>query len=101
MARPRKLPDEMDEELFRHIGKAPDGLKIDELSTLLDLDISRRSLQRHLSELVESKQLVTEGGSRSTRYLLPKSSEAGVEDDYVRLSPSGADVRRLVRRPLA
>src|SRR6185503_15669407 len=76
-------------------------LKIDELSTLLDLDVSRRSLQRYLSKLVESKQLVTEGGSRSTRYLLPKSAEAGVEDDYVRLSPSGADVRRLVRRPLA
>jgi Fic family protein len=99
MARPRKLPNTIDEELFRHIGKAPDGLKIDELSTLLGLDISRRSLQRHLSELVESKQLVTEGGSRSTRYLLPKRSEAGVEDDYMRLSPSGADVRRVVRRP--
>jgi hypothetical protein len=101
MARPRKLTDTIDEELFRHIGKAADGLKIDELSTLLHLDISRRSLQRHLSELVESKQLVTEGGSRSTRYLLPKSTEAGIEDDYVRLSPSGADVRQLVRRPLA
>jgi hypothetical protein len=101
MARPRKLPDNIDEELFRHIGNAPDGLKIDELLRLPDLDVSRRSLQRRLSELVESKQLITEGGSRSTRYLLPKSSEAGVEDDYVRLSPSGADVRRLVRRPLA
>jgi hypothetical protein len=42
MARPRKLPDTIDEELFTHIGKAADGLKIDELSTLLDLDISRR-----------------------------------------------------------
>jgi Fic family protein len=101
MARPRKLPYKLDEELFRHIGNAPDGLKVEELSTLLDLDVSRRSLQRRLSELVESKQLVTEGGSRSTRYLLPKSSEAGAEDDHVRLSPSGADVRRLVRRPLA
>jgi len=101
MARPRKLPDKIDEELFRHIENAPNGLKINELSTLLDLDVSRRSLQRRLSELVELKQLVTEGGSRSTRYLLPKTSETGVEHDYVRLSPSGVDVRRLVRRPLA
>jgi hypothetical protein len=101
MPRPRKLPDNIDEELFRHIGDAPEGLKIDQLSKLLDLDVSRRSLQRRLSELVESKQLMSKGGSRSTRYLLPKGSEAGVEDDYVRLSPSGADVRRLVRRPLA
>src|SRR6266498_1447370 len=33
--------------------------------------------------------------------LLPTiGKEAGVEEDYVRLSPSGADVRRLVRTPL-
>src|SRR5215204_984065 len=98
MPRRRKSPDLIDEEWFNYIVGAPDGLKIDDLSTLIGHQISRRSLQRRLSALVESGRLITEGGGRSTRYLLPKGVD--VEEDYVRLSPSGAEVRRLVRRPL-
>src|SRR5215208_4207430 len=101
MVRPRKLPTNIDEQLFKHIGNAPDGLRIDKLSRLVGDQLSRRSLQRRLSELVDANRLITEGGGRSTRYFLPKGAEAGVEEDYVRLSPSGADVRQLVRRPQA
>jgi hypothetical protein len=89
---------ELDDELFRHIADAPKGSGIDELLHLLGTKISRRSLQRRLSELVNVGRLITEGGGRSTRYLLPKAS-GEPEEDYVRLSPSGADVRQLVRRP--
>src|SRR5712692_2601647 len=97
---PKRLPADLDAQIIRHIGNAPYRVSIDELLRLLNGEISRRSLQRRLSELVESNRLTTEGGGRSTRYLLPGTvSEAGVEEDYVRLSPSGADVRQLVRRP--
>ena len=99
MPRRRKLPTNIDEQLFKHIGNAPDGIRIDELSGLVGDELSRRSLQRRLSELVDANRLIIEGGGRSTRYLLPKGPEAGVEEDYVPLSPSGADVRQLVRRP--
>ncbi|MGH9970591.1 MAG: Fic family protein [Pyrinomonadaceae bacterium] len=94
----RKPPTNIDEELLKHIGNETDGIGIDELLRLLDGEVSRRTLQRRLSVLVEARRLATEGAGRSTRYLLPKSGD--VEEDYVRLSPSGADVRRLVRRPL-
>jgi hypothetical protein len=98
MPRPRKVPDTIDEDLIKHIGDVSGGLKIDDLSTLIGHQISRRSLQRRLSELVASGRLFTERGGRSTRYLL--STGVDVEEVYVRLSPSGADVRRQVRKPL-
>jgi hypothetical protein len=94
----RKPPTEIDEQLLRRIGDKPEGIGIDELLRLLDGEVSRRTLQRRLSVLVDAGRLATEGAGRSTCYLLPKSGDA--EEDYVRLSPSGADVRRLVRRPL-
>lgn len=89
----------IDEQLFRHIENAPEGIGVDALMRLLGAAISRRSLQRRLAELIGASRLITAGGGRSTRYLLPKSIEAAVEEDYVRLSPSGTDVRQLVRRP--
>jgi Fic family protein len=98
---PRRVPSDVDERLLTLIGNASDGVGIDDIQRLLEAEISRRSLQRRLSKLVDAGRLITEGGGRSTRYLLPKSTKAGVEEDYVRLSPSGADVRQLVRRSLA
>jgi hypothetical protein len=96
----KRLPAGIDEQLLRHLGNSTDGLRIDELLGLLNGEISRRSLQRRLSELVDAEKLITEGGGRSTRYLLPKAvSKAEPDEDYVRLSPSGAEVRQLVRRP--
>ena len=97
---PRRLPQDIDQQVLTHVGNSPDGLSLDELLRLLKGAISRRSLQRRLSELVNAERLITEGGGRSTRYLIPKPvSKAEAEEDYVRLSPSGAELRRLVRRP--
>ncbi|MCA1602050.1 MAG: Fic family protein [Acidobacteria bacterium] len=96
---PRRLPTNIDEQLLTLIAKAPDGVGIDDVLGLLGGEISRRSLQRRLSELADAQRLIKEGGGRSTRYRLPKAiGEAGAKEDYVRLSPSGEDVRQLVRR---
>lgn len=62
-------------------------------------EISRRTLQRRLSILVRNKRVAVEGGGRSTRYLPLNADGDKVEDDYVRVSPSGAELRELVRRP--
>lgn len=99
---PKRLPADIDEQLIKHIGNAPAGLSIDDLIPMLNGEISRRSLQRRLSNLVDDERVTTERGGRSTRYLpLRAIREAQAEDNYVRLSPSGADVRQLVRRPQA
>ena len=97
---PKRLPADIDDQLIKHIGNAPEGVSIDDLIRILNGEISRRSLQRRLSNLVDDERVTTEGGGRSTRYLPLKAiREAQAEDDYVRLSPSGADVRQLVRTP--
>src|ERR1041384_1230270 len=92
---PRK-PD-LDERLIEHVANNPDGMRVEELLRLLEGEVSRRTLQRHLSELVQAGGLVSEGAGRSTRYLLAKQSE--LEENYVSLPPSGAEVRGFVRRP--
>src|SRR5712691_11764997 len=82
---PRKLPADIDEQVLTHIRNSTAGLSLDELLRLLKGEISRRSLQRRLSKLVDAESLITEGGSRSTRYLLPKAiSKAEPEENYVR-----------------
>jgi DNA-binding transcriptional ArsR family regulator len=97
---PKRLPVDIDDKLLDHIGGAPDGVSIDDLIRKLKGELSRRSLQRRLSNLVDAALVTIEGGGRSTRYLLKKEiREAQAEQDYVRLSPSGADVRLQVRRP--
>ncbi len=77
-----------------------DGLKFD-----------RRTLQRRLRELVAANRLLKQGEGRASRYLLaPITGELRVVlpppkliahgESYVLLSPQGAEVRDLVRRPI-
>jgi Fic family protein len=94
---PRKSPIDIDELLIEQLVNSPDGIGVEELLRLLGNKVSRRTLQRRLSALVETGRLISVGGGRSTLYLLPKRGE--LEEKYIRMSPSGAEVRRLVRRP--
>jgi hypothetical protein len=98
----RKETAEIDEQVLSHVANSPDGLGIEALSRLLGDQISRRSLQRRLSELVATRRLISEKKGRSTRYLLhPSAGEVKREDSSVALSPSGVEVSRKVWRPLA
>ena len=74
--------------------------KIHALYRLLGGEVSRRSLQRRLSQFVAAGLLMTKGGGRSTRYLLRPTVEVKIEEDSFAFSPSGIAVRHLVRRPL-
>ena len=97
---PKRRIIDIDEQVLTIIGNATEGVGINDLLPIPRDTISRRTLQRRLSELVNAGRLITEGGGRSTRYVQPMTKGIA-EDDYVRLSPSGADMRQLVRRPLA
>lgn len=94
---PRNSPAELDEQLIEHVANHPRGLGVNQLLRLLKSEVSRRTLQRRLSTLVQAGRLISEGAGPSTIYLLPKPAE--VEENYVSLSPSGGEVRRRVRRP--
>lgn len=99
---PKRLPKDVDEQVLAQVANSPDGLGIEALSRLLGDQISRRSLQRRLSELVATRRLVSEKKGRSTRYLLrPSAGEVKREESTVALSPSGVEVSRKVWRPFA
>ena len=94
---PRKPPAALDERLINHVANYRSGVGVDELLRLLKGEVSRRTLQRRLSTLVKTKRLISEGAGPATLYLMP--TPAAVQENYIPLSPSGAEVRRLVRRP--
>ena len=57
---PKRLPKDVDEQVLAHVANSPDGLGIEVLSRLLGDQISRRSLQRRLSDLVATRKLISE-----------------------------------------
>jgi Fic family protein len=120
---PKRLPDDIDEQVLSHVRNLPDGIRVAGLYHLLGYQISRRSLQRRLSELVAAGKLTSEKRGRSTRYFVPRPAGQRRKEDgsiqlarvvgdalpewaddvqmenSIPLSPSGAEVRRGVRKP--
>lgn len=94
---PRQRPAHLAERLIEYVKSSPKGVGVEELLRQLGGKVSRRTLQRQLSALVKTGRLINEGAGRSTIYLLSKPG--GLEEEYVPLSPSGAEVRQLIRRP--
>jgi hypothetical protein len=97
---PKKLPDDIEEQVLKHVEDSPKGSGIEELLEVLGDRISRRSLQRLLAGLVEAGRLNIDRRGRSSRYFVPARAREAEKEDYVPLSTSGAEVRRAVRRPL-
>src|SRR5678816_4783571 len=94
---PRQPSVDLTERLIGYVKSNPKGIGVEDLLRQLEGKVSRRTLQRQLSALVRTGRLINEGAGRSTIYLLSKPS--GLEEQYVPLSPSGAEVRQLIRRP--
>jgi hypothetical protein len=77
---PRRLPNKIDERVMGLIKDAADGIGIEALDNALAGQISRRSLQRRLSEWVARGVVAAQGKTRSTRYLVPDSEHAGKKE---------------------
>jgi hypothetical protein len=101
------IPSSIDDRILKVLSDAFEGIGTDELQGLLRPEVSRRTLQRHLSALVSADRIVSEGAGRATRYLLPKApgiekpDEKAVEREYIPLSPSAEEVRKAVAKPLS
>ena len=57
----KRVAADTDEQIIRHSANVPEEVSIDVLLRLLGSDISRRTLQRRLSELADAKRLTKEG----------------------------------------
>lgn len=107
---PKVVPPDTDQRIFEEIGRHVDGLGVQALHKCLADAISLRSLQRRLSDFVNSGKLVTVGKQRSLRYCLPSgttevritegpSMVEGVGEVYVPLSLEGEEIKKHVRQP--
>jgi Fic family protein/DNA-binding HxlR family transcriptional regulator len=103
---PLQVPDTELDELVARIKRSADGTSVSELQPAYP-EMSRRTLQRRLSVLVQAGRLEMVGKGPAARYTLPREGSAAVsavaeieEPDLLPLSSDGQEVRRLVHRPI-
>jgi hypothetical protein len=101
-------PEELD-HIVATVGRHPEGVGIEGLAHA-GLDLSHRTLQRRLAQLVAEGRLVTEGEGRALRYrvapiiaerhgLLPSLTAGAQGEIYVPVSPEGAEIKGYIRQP--
>lgn len=108
---PKKLPEDLSVRIEAEIARHPDGIGMDDLHAVLAIIVSRRTLQRRLSELAAQKHIVTEGKGRGLRYHPPRLIAGDITkhvratdkintEVYVPVSPAGQEVLDYVRQPI-
>lgn len=103
------MPSRSDDErhILELVADHPEGVAISDLED--HLDVSRRTIQRRLKNLVERGELHREGKGPGTRYFAPKSSTTTTPADES--APSGSategmfstearEARRVIRQPV-
>ena len=71
---PKLISAEKVEQVCALLATHPEGLGVDGLLTALGGEMSRRTLQRRLAELVAAGRIASRGEGRATRYVLPSPS---------------------------
>lgn len=105
---PKQIPAEELDAIVNVVSRYKDGVRIDTLLALPDIDLSQRTLQRRLAQLVASGRLIKDGVGKAVQYKLPSSSlnltlpdiqlDASIEA-YIPVSPEGEKIRLYVRQP--
>lgn len=89
--------------LLASLQNAPAGLTLGELLAL-HADLTRRTAQRWLAQLVDQKKLVAVGEARARRYLASQDTGTAAEEDtfpsYIPLSANSRDVLAYIDQPL-
>jgi Fic family protein len=111
---PKKVSQAELDAVFQAVARFPEGASIEEINGVLEISLSRRTLQRHLARLVDHARLTIEGRGRGSRYRLPpKESEirpssgrltikghAAQVENYITASPEGKVIKQAVREPI-
>ena len=84
------MPEDITSRILAALGHTPKA--IDELQLS---DISQRSLQRHLADLVGAGRVVAQGSGRARRYLLAD------HPGQIALSADAEALRAYVRQPIS
>lgn len=113
---PKKLAEDLNSRIATEVARYPNGVGIDGLHAALGDMVSRRTLQRRLSELVEHKHLAASGQARARLYRAPvtvnvyltqeDSVASGTRvyapegETYVPITAGGKEVLDYVRQPI-
>jgi len=108
---PKKIPQDEFDAVLKAVSGFPNGASLDEISGVLSIDLSRRTLQRRLALLVEKKRLVHEGRGSGSRYRLPAITAEmhgqlpplkvkATAELYVPISPEAEAIKQAVRKPI-
>jgi hypothetical protein len=108
---PKIVPAEQLHQLADAIADQPGGIGMERLLEELGPDISRRTLQRRLANLIAQKVIETSGAGRALRYRKALQPITGMSDvvnapdiavgqgeAYVPLSDEGAEIKAHVRQ---
>ncbi len=99
---PKKLPPKLSQKIFAFIASNSEGLVVEQLFDLLNGEISRRTIQRRLKELVQTGQIMHKAGTRRYWIVAEQSKTSTVEDPDLLffLSKTSQEVQASVKRPL-
>ena len=107
---PKKITAETDVRILEEIGRHAEGIGMDSLHAYVEDAISRRSLQRRLSQFVAERRIVREGKQRGVRYrpapitgefsiVMPVALFEAAGEVYIPISPEGKEIRDHVCQP--
>jgi len=107
----RKIPQHELDAVFKAVSNFPDGVSLDEISGVLTIDLSRRTLQRRLAALVKQKRLVHEGRGAGSKYRLPVITAEmhgqlppitgkATAEIYVPISSEAEAIKQAIRKPI-
>ncbi len=96
------------DRLIAAIQRHPQGIAAEELLAEMGGTVSRRTIQRRLSQLVAQQRIIGERGHRSVRYrlgnrgvvVLPALQVEARAEGYIPVSSEGEQVRAYVRQPV-
>ena len=106
----RLIPEEDLQAIEAAVRQQPDGATLEQIETALVRPMARRTLQHRLKHLVTNDRLTKSGDRRWARYWIktdelqvpPPDAMAPQQGDmFVQLSKAGAEVMRLVSKPVA
>jgi DNA-binding transcriptional ArsR family regulator len=87
--------------VLEKLRKNPDGASLAQLLEALETQMSRRSLQRALKELVDKGLVLRKGKASSTRYILPRENTAQESVQFdIPLSPEAVQLAVYLQKPL-
>lgn len=105
---PKIIPKEELDAIAAVVRSSQAGVRASEIKNRIDFDLSARALQWRLARLTESGDIRADGTGKGRRYyptiVSPPSLEphdALTDKSGIDLSPTGAEVRQLINRPIS